>query len=160
VSPGLFRTTGARLVAGRELERADLDDNRLVVLVSENLARELWREPSAALGKRIRHRGAWGGIVGVVQDTHDNRLQEPAPRTNYWPAYMKEFDLAQPNVALAIRSPLAGNAAFVRQIERAVWSVSASLPLANPVTMQTYYDRSLARTSFTLVMLGIAGGAA
>jgi predicted permease len=160
VSPDLFRATGARLVAGRELERADLDDNRLVVLVSENLARELWREPAAALGKRIRHGGDWSEIVGVVEDTHDNGLQEPAPTTTYWPAYMKQFDVAQPNVVFAIRSPLAGRASFLREIEQAVWSVSASLPLANPVTMQTYYDRSLARTSFTLVMLAIAAAAA
>ena len=160
VSPGLFRTTGARLVAGRELEQTDFDDNRLVALVSENLARELWKEPATALGKRIRHGGAWSEIVGVVQDTYDNGLQESAPTTTYWPAYMKEFDLAQPNVAFAIRSPLAGRASFIRQIERAVWSVNASLPLANPVTMRTYYDRSLARTSFTLVMLAIAGVAA
>jgi predicted permease len=160
VSPGVFRAMGARLVAGRELERADLDDNRLVALVSENLARELWREPSAALGKRIRHGGAWSEVVGVVQDTYDNGLQEAAPTIAYWPAYIKEFDLAQPNVVFAIRSPLAGRASFIHQIEQAVWSVSGSLPLANPVTMQSYYDGSLARTSFTLVMLAIAGAAA
>ena len=160
VSPRVFRALGTRLVAGRELERADLDDSRPVVLVSENLARELWREPAAALGKRIRHGGGWSEIVGVVQDTYDNGLQEPPASTTYWPAYMKEFDVAQPNVAFAIRSPLAGRESFVRQIEQAVWSVNASLPLANPVTMQSYYDRSLARTSFTLVMLAIAGAAA
>jgi ABC-type antimicrobial peptide transport system permease subunit len=161
VSPGVFRALGTRLVAGRELERADLDDNRPVVLVSENLARELWREPSAALGKRIRlGGGGWSEIVGVVQDTYDNGLQEPPPSITYWPAYMKQFDVAQPNVAFAIRSPLAGRDSFVRQVEQAVWSVNASLPLANPVTMQSYYDRSLARTSFTLAMLAIAGAAA
>jgi predicted permease len=160
VSPGVFRALGTRLVAGRELERADLDDNRPVALVSENLARELWREPPAALGKRIRHGGAWSEIVGVVQDTYDNGLQEPAPTTTYWPAYIKEFDLAQPNVVFAIRSPLAGRVSFVHQIEQAVWSVNGGLPLANPVTMRSYYDRSLARTSFTLVMLAIAGAAA
>ena len=160
VSPGVFRALGTRLVAGRELERADLDDSRPVALVSENLARELWREPSAALGKRIRHGGGWNEIVGVVQDTYDNGLQEPPASITYWPAYMKELDMAQPNVAFAIRSPLAGRESFVRQVEQAVWSVNASLPLANPVTMASYYDRSLARTSFTLVMLAIAGAAA
>jgi putative ABC transport system permease protein len=160
VSPGVFRALGTRLVAGRELERADLDDNRAVVLVSENLARELWREPAAALGKRIGRRGWWNEVVGVVQDSYDNGLQEPPAPTAYWPAYIKEFDMAQRNVAFAIRSPLAGRDSFVRQIEQAVWSVNASLPLANPVTMQSYYDRSLARTSFTLVMLAIAGAAA
>ncbi len=160
VSPGLFRTTGARLLAGRELEQADFDDGRPVVLVSENLARELWREPAAALGKRINGGGAWNEIVGVVQDTYDNGLQEPAPTTTYWPVYLKQVDTAQPNVVFAIRSPLAGRASFIRAIEQAVWSVDGGLPLANAVTMQTYYDRSLARTSFALVMLAIAGVAA
>ncbi len=163
VSPNLFRTTGARLVAGREIAQADLDADRPVALVSENLARELWGEPAAALGKRIRSGGTgavWREIVGVVQDTHDNGLQEPAPTTVYWPTLLKEFSFANANVVFAIRSPLAGRASFIREIQQAVWSVNGNLPLANPVTMQTYYDRSLARTSFTLVMLAIAGAAA
>jgi putative ABC transport system permease protein len=58
------------------------------------------------------------------------------------------------------RTPLAGSPALARQIERAVWSVNASLPVASMQTMQDLYDRSLARTSFTLVMLVAAAGAA
>jgi ABC-type antimicrobial peptide transport system permease subunit len=38
--------------------------------------------------------------------------------------------------------------------------VNASLPLASLNTMQEIYSQSLARTSFTLVMLGIAGAMA
>jgi ABC-type antimicrobial peptide transport system permease subunit len=41
-----------------------------------------------------------------------------------------------------------------------VWSVNPNLPLANVRTMEEIYDRSLARTSFTLVMLAIAGAMA
>ena len=161
VSPGLFRTTGARLVAGRELEAADFDGDRMVVLISENLAREIWREPSAALGKRISANGRdFREIVGVVQDTYDNGLQERPPSTVYWPTYLKEVNFVQGNGSFAIRSPLAGQASFVREIEQAVWSVNASLALTGVRTMQEYYDRSLARTSFTLVMLAIAGAAA
>jgi len=37
------------------------------------------------------------------------------------------------------------------------WSVDANLPLASVYTMNHLYTGSLARTSFTLVMLGIAG---
>ncbi len=76
VSPGVFRALGTRLVAGRELERADLDDNRPVALVSENLARELWREPAAALGKRIRH----GGGVERDRRRRARRLTTTASR--------------------------------------------------------------------------------
>ena len=38
-----------------------------------------------------------------------------------------------------------------------MWSVEASLPLASVRTMREIYEESLATTSFTLVMLGIAG---
>jgi ABC-type antimicrobial peptide transport system permease subunit len=48
----------------------------------------------------------------------------------------------------------------MRQIEQAVWSVNPSLPIARARTMQDIYDGSLARTSFTLVMLVVAAGAA
>ena len=54
VSPGFFQTVGVPLVAGRDLTWADLDDRRPVAVISENLAREIWREPAAALGRRIR----------------------------------------------------------------------------------------------------------
>ena len=41
-----------------------------------------------------------------------------------------------------------------------MWSVNSNLPLASVRTMQEVYDKSVARTSFTLVMLGIAGAMA
>jgi predicted permease len=164
VSPGLFRTIGTRLVAGRELEWPDVYEQRFVALVSESLARELWQDPAAAIGKRIRW-GAreWREVIGVVQDTRDNGSQEPLPTTVYWPPNMPNMgllDLLNRNVTIAIRSPLAGNESFIRQVQQAVWSVSGDLPLASVQTMQTVYDRSLARTSFTLVMVAIAAAAA
>jgi ABC-type antimicrobial peptide transport system permease subunit len=63
-------------------------------------------------------------------------------------------------IAIVVRSPLAGTPELTRALERAVWSVNANLPLFGVRTMQENYDRSLARTSFTLVMLAIAGAAA
>jgi putative ABC transport system permease protein len=47
-----------------------------------------------------------------------------------------------------------------KEIEQAVWSVNASLPLGSVRTMREAYDASMARTSFTLVMLSIAASAA
>jgi len=38
-------------------------------------------------------------------------------------------------------------------MQQAVWSVNGDLPLATVETMQNLYSQSLARTSFTLVML-------
>jgi ABC-type antimicrobial peptide transport system permease subunit len=59
-----------------------------------------------------------------------------------------------------VRSSRAGTQAFLNEVQQAVWSVNADLPVASPRTMQEIYSKSLARTSFTLVMLGIAAAMA
>jgi predicted permease len=167
VSPGFFQAMGTPIVAGRELTWNEVHDLRPLALVSENLARELWQEPQAALGKRIRLGGdtPWREVIGVVADVRENGLQEPSPAIVYWPSMMENFypgggiDLARA-VTFVVRSPLVGTPALARQIEQAVWSVNQGLAIASPRTMQDVYDRSLARTSFTLVMLAIAGGVA
>src|SRR4029079_13150997 len=56
--------------------------------------------------------------------------------------------------------PGTGSAGSGNGVRRAVWSVNPNLPLAGIRTLQEIYDRSLARTSFTLVMLALAGGMA
>lgn len=167
VSPGFFHTAGTRMMAGRELSWTDVYDQRPVVLVSENLARELWGSPSAALGKRVREFSMmpWREIIGVVQDVRENGVEQKAPEIVYWPSLMT--NLFGPGtlgairaVTFAIRTDRAGTQSIHDQIRQAVWSVNASLPVASMRTMQEIYDRSLARTSFTLIMLAIAGGMA
>jgi predicted permease len=167
ISPGYLTTMGISLVAGRDLTFEDVDGMRPVALVSEGLARELWRTPEAAVGRRIRGAvsGPWREVIGVVGDVRINGPDEAPPATVYWPPVMADFYPNQPffiyrAVAFAVRSPLAGTPALARQIEQAVWSVNASLPIASPITMQDIYDRSLGRTSFTLVMLIAAAAAA
>jgi ABC-type antimicrobial peptide transport system permease subunit len=41
-----------------------------------------------------------------------------------------------------------------------VWSVNPNLPLSAEHSLEYYYKRSMSRTSFTLVMLGVAGAMA
>ena len=167
MSPGYLPTMGTRVVAGRDLDWVDFDDERRVALVSESLARELWADPAAALGKRIRGAGGgeWREVVGVVEDVRGNGADRAPPATVYWPSLMANFYRGLPyyverGVAVAVRSPLAGTPALARQIEQAVWSVNRDLPIAAMRTMQDIYDRSLARTSFTLVMLVLSAATA
>jgi predicted permease len=167
VSPGLFHAAGTRLIAGREYTWTDLDGRRPVVMVSENLARELWGTPAAAVGKRIQtgRRAPLREVIGVVQDVYDNGVQDPAPATVYWPSLGESPYQAGPTnitrtVTFVVRSERAGTEGFLNEVRQAVWSVNASLSLAAVRTMQEIHDRSMARTSFTLVMLGISGAMA
>jgi predicted permease len=50
VAPGLFKTLGVPLIAGRDFTWADVFERRRVVVVSSSLARELWGQPSSAIG--------------------------------------------------------------------------------------------------------------
>jgi predicted permease len=168
ISPGFFHTTGARLVAGHEWTWTDVYGLRPMVMISENLAREFWGAPSAAVGKRLRQYPNMPSmeVIGVVQDVRQNGIQEKAPEIVYWPAMMPNFFV--PNggpivtraVTFVIRSERAGTEGFLTQVRQAVWSVNASLPLASVRTMREIYEESLATTSFTLVMMGIAGAMA
>jgi predicted permease len=168
VSPGFLHTTGARLIAGRESTWTDLYELRPMVMISENLARELWGTPSAAVGKRLRQYPGmpWYEVIGVVQNVRQNGIQEKAPDIVYWPALMRDSFtphggfIVTRAVTFVIRSGRTGTEGFLSQVREAVWSVNASLPLASVRTMQEIYDDSLATTSFTLVMLGIAGSMA
>lgn len=45
-------------------------------------------------------------------------------------------------------------------MRRTIWSVNPNVPIADIQTVGQIYDKSMARTSFTLVMLGIATGMA
>ena len=59
-----------------------------------------------------------------------------------------------------VRSARTGSQGFLNEIRQAVWSVNPDLPLFGVKTMQEIYMNSMARTSFALVMLAIAGGMA
>jgi putative ABC transport system permease protein len=166
ISPGFFQTMGNPLLAGRDLTWTDIYQTRPVILVSENLARELWQSPAAALGKQLREnpKAKWREVIGVVGDERDDGLDQKAPTIAYWPMMIKDFWgqplIARRGQAFAIRSRRAGSAAFLKEVQRAVWSVNASLPIADVRTVKEIHDESMARTSFTLVMLTIAGGMA
>ena len=167
VSPGFCRTAGTRIIAGRELTWTEVYGLRPVVMVSENLARELWGTPSAAIGKRLTEfpKMPWHEVVGVIQDVRENGVQEKAPEIVYWPSMMGNLFGPGPaetvrTMTFVIRSDRTGTEGFLNEVRQAVWSVNSNLPLASVRTMQVVYDKSVARTSFTLVMLGIAGAMA
>jgi predicted permease len=165
VSPGFIQTDGTKLIAGRDLTWAAIYDQRREAMVSENLARELWGTPSAAIGKRFREFKQWWEVVGVVQDVRENGVNEKAPAIVYWPPMMEGLFGPGPldairSVTYVVRSDRTNTASFLNEIRSAVSSVNSELPVTSLRTMQDLYDHSLARTSFALVMLAIAGSMA
>lgn len=154
--PGTFHTLGTTLLAGREYTWTDIHEIRNVVIISDNFAKEYWGSAQAAVGKQIRSAPSnpWSEVIGVVADVRVDGVDQKAPSIVYWPArrpYTSTF---------LVRSPLAGTEQFVSALRAAIWEVNAGLPINKTRTMKEVYDKSMARTAFTLVLLGISGAMA
>ena len=166
IAPGFFKTLGTPLVAGRDFTWGDIYNKMPLAIISEKLARENWNDPLLALGKQIRanEKDDWREVVGVVRDVHDDGVDKKAPNSVYWPILAAHFtgtelDVRR-SVTYSIRSSRAGSEGLMSEVRRAVWSVDPNIPLADAHTLDYFYRTSMARTSFTLVMLAIAGSMA
>lgn len=170
VLPGYFEAVGIPLLAGRDVSWEEVREGRSVVVVAESFAREYWGDPQSALGRRIgginidggeQH---WSEIVGVVGDVREDGLDQEAPSTMYWPLMQRDFYGAglelQRSVAFAVRAQPGVMPSLRQQARDAVWSVVASVPVAQVRLHTELVERSMARTSFSLVMLGIAAAVA
>jgi hypothetical protein len=159
---------GTHLVAGRDYTWTDIYGLHPYVIISENFARQSWGSAAAAIGKRVRQFSnmPWQEVIGVVEDVRQRGVDVTAPIIVYWPVMIHDPYSQKPQLDAAraasfiLRSDRAGNQTFLAEVQQAVWSVNANLPVARPRTMQQIYTQSLARTSFTLVMLAIAGSMA
>jgi predicted permease len=164
-APGFLSTLGIPLIAGRDFTWDEAFQKLPVAMVSENFAREYWGSPASALGKKIRvsTKDDWREIVGIIGDVRDD-MNKDAPTRAYWPMLLNHFEGEDVSlrrwVVFAIRTPRAGSESLMKDVRQAVWSVDANLPLSDVRTQEYYYAGSIARTSFTLVMLAIAASIA
>ena len=166
MAPGFLSTIGTPLVAGRDFTWTDVYNKAVVAMVSENLAREMWGSAGNALGKQVRVGGTddWRQVIGVVGNVYDDGLNKEPSKSAYWPLLMSNFEgekIRTPrNLSFALRTPRAGTESLMKDVRAAVWSVDPNLPLAGVRTEDYYYRASMARTSFTLLMLAIAAAMA
>jgi len=163
VTPGSFTTLGTPLIAGRDITWTDIYEHIPVAVISENFAHEYWNSAQNALGKRIRVASTddWREIIGVVANTYNDGVTQKPPTVVYWPIEKINFEGSKENlnryVGFLVRSPRAGSESFLKEIRETVWSVNPNLPLADVHTLGFFYTHSMARTSFTLIMLAVAG---
>jgi putative ABC transport system permease protein len=99
-----------------------------------------------------------------ASDVRHDGADHKASTTVYWPLMMSDFwgdpTFLQRGVVYAIRGDRAGSESLLKEIRQAIWSLDPDLPLASVRTMPEVYRGSMAQSSFTLVMLAIAGGMA
>ena len=160
--PGYFETMGIPVLEGRSFEPGDGADGFRAAVVNRSFARHWWPEGSA-LGRRVRlsEEEDWYEIVGVVGDVRFESLEKPPGDAVYFPLTVGSRE--SPNVsrsqALVIKT--AGDPRRLLEAVRSqVWALDGNLPIAGQRTMSAVVANAMSRTSFTLVMLGIAAAVA
>jgi predicted permease len=160
-------TMGTPVVAGRSITWDDIHNRARVVVIAENLARAVFGEPDRAIGRRLStglEPGDWREIIGVAGDVRDEGMERGPSDLVYWPMAMRDYfgapTVVYRTMVYAVRSSRAGTPDFLAEVRDAVWSAYPTRPLGGLVTMDVLQKDSMARTSFTLVMLAIAAAVA
>jgi predicted permease len=168
IGEGYFETLQIPLLAGRTFTWEDVNNRFAGAILSESLAREYFGSPQAALGQRVAARPdppRWHEVIGVVGDVREDGVDQAPILEVYWPqvtlAFWEGGDPDEVNtwrtMGYAIRTSRAGTPDFLEAARDAIWSVNPNLPLMGARTLPDLMARSVARTSFTLVLLAIAG---
>ncbi|MGW8267306.1 MAG: ABC transporter permease, partial [Longimicrobiales bacterium] len=168
IGGGYLETMQIPLLAGRAITWDDVHDRAPVALLSESLAREVFGSPEAAMGQYVAARPdppAWKEVVGVVSDVREDGMSQDPPMLVYWPQVTLGFwegnapDQIQTwrGSGLAIRSDRLGTPGFMEEVEVAIWEVNPNLPLVSALPLADLMESSMARVSFPMVLLGIAG---
>ncbi len=168
VTAGYLETLGMRLLEGRTLDPSDARERSGAVVVTRTLAERYWPGGSA-LGKRLTQNldlgeeipGAavpWQTIVGVVEDVRTMGLDQAPLPVLYFPlAQAAPAEVQEVPASLAYVLRTSGEpTALLPAVREAVWSQDPNLPIADIRTMSEVVGESMARTSFTMVLLGIA----
>jgi hypothetical protein len=163
IGPGYFTALGVPLVAGRDITWSDIHQLTPAWWISENFAREIWGEPSKAIGKRIGGLpGEWFEIAGVAGNVRETGVAQSAPAMFYQPlaGVVAGETTVSRSMSYIVRSSRVGTPGFVRELQQAVWSVNPNVPLASLRTLTDIQAESMSQTSFATVMLTIAAGVA
>jgi putative ABC transport system permease protein len=157
VTPGYFAAMGIPLKAGRDVRSSDTRNAEPVVLVNEQLAREIWpgQDP---IGKRMKFDPAdtaWTRVVGLVGDIRHLGPATPPRAELYQAGSQRSF----PFMAFVVRTETDPRA-MVPLLRRAAAELDPMLPLAGLRTMDEHLQRSLAKPLFFSTLVTVFGALA
>jgi predicted permease len=147
-SPDYFRAAGIPLLKGQEFTTTDVRGSRLVVVLNQTLANQLFpdRDP---IGQRIAWTGEvlkfipvsgdWRTVIGVVGDTKDGGL-DAVPQPAVFQPFAQELAFTGGLVIRAERNP----EELVTATTRLVRSIAPRDPIENILTVAQIRDQSVA----------------
>jgi len=156
IEAGYFKTMGIPLLAGREFTAQDTAKAPKVAIISERIARQYFPGgPGAALGRRVRlrDRGQWLTVVGVVADIRQMGLDQEVQPMIYVPFQQERESFVLCFVSFVART--ATPASVVEGMSAEIRRAASDLPIESAVTMDEAVAASVAPPRFRTLLLAL-----
>jgi hypothetical protein len=166
-TPGFFEALGIS-VQGQAPTWADVDSRSGAAVVTQALANRLWPGESA-IGKGITTNGGadsplgYYRVTGIVPELRADGMDQPPTEAVWYPASERVEDVrsgALHDLEYVIKTSLADPLSLVAPIRQVLAELDPDVPLVAPQTMQSVVDASMARASFVMTLLTLAGAMA
>jgi predicted permease len=164
VSPGYFETMGIH-VTGRTMTWGGMDAHDGGVIVSKAFADHYWPNENP-IGKGLRYFPAkppFYRVVGVADDIRANGVDAPPVEMAYFPMLpIPDAPLwgAPSNMTLVIKGSKVDPTTLSRVVARMAAELEPQAAIANPQSFDSVLASSMAKQSFTMVLLVIAAAMA
>jgi predicted permease len=145
---------GIPLLSGREFTRSDDENAPRVSVVNQTMIARYWRGQNP-IGQRLRVKGDWVQVVGVVQDSKYYSMDE-APRPFFYVPLRQYFSI-EPDIHIRTTQPLQTiQTALIREVR----ALDPNLALYEMITLQEQVDRSTSHEFVAVALVALLGGLA
>jgi putative ABC transport system permease protein len=153
--PGILRTLGIPLRAGREFTQQDTVGAPGVVLINESMAKRFWPNEQAVgkrfqIGSTVDEKGEWCTVVGVFADIHHSGLDRPAR-----PLFLRPFSQAGWPFLSIVTKTASAPAGFVAPIKQAMRMIEPTQPVTAVDTMEKVIGDSVSSRRFPMIVLSL-----
>ncbi|MEP6732919.1 MAG: ABC transporter permease, partial [bacterium] len=164
VSPGYFEAMGIR-IDGRSLEWGAMDSHSGDMIVSRAFADHIWPD-HRAIGRGIRYYGKeppFYRVSGVAADVLADGYDKPPVTVVYFPMLpIPDAGLwgVPTSMNLVVRSTSSSPVSLAPTIVRLLSELEPRGAISNPQSMDALVAQSMAKRSFTMMLLAIAAAMA
>ena len=153
VSPGYLKAMGMRLLEGRDVNWADLSENRNVVVINQTVARRLWPDQDP-VGRTAIAGGAEAQVIGVIADVRETSAEDNGGAQMYLPA-TKQFG---PEGAYLVTRSKVPPAALASTVMRTLREINPGQPATQFKPIQGLVDHATSPRRFFVLLVGIFAG--
>jgi predicted permease len=164
-SPGFFETMRIE-VRGRTTTWADIDSRSQAVVITQALADRLWPGEDP-IGKGLNSNGSQSTnayvIVGVIPQFRGEALDRPPSEAVFYPATTFRPGArtdAVNSLTYLVRTEGIDPRSVIPTARRLLAEANPRVPFVDARTMDEVFSRSMSRTAFVMILLGLAAAAA